>query len=101
MKPLVERLRKRRNLEPSHVDAPKNAVEVPDIDCQEAADEIDRLRRDCAEFYQVIGTMSEHCPDPDDPAIIKALDNASNAASGAPRQHDDLLPFILPEPKRV
>ncbi len=62
--------------------------------------EIKRLRRDCAELYQVLGTMSEHCPDPEDPAIVKALDNASAAANADPRPHDDLLPFILPEPNR-
>jgi hypothetical protein len=60
---------------------------------------LSRLRRDCAELYQVLGTMAGHCPDPDCPAIVKALDNASDAANGDPRSHDDLLPFILPEPK--
>jgi hypothetical protein len=59
--------------------------------------EIKRLRRDCSELYQVIGTMAEHCPDAGNPAIIKALDNASAAAAGTPRPHDDLLPFVLPE----
>lgn len=58
--------------------------------------EVERLRRDCAELYQVIGTMADHCPDPEDAAIIKALDNASDAAQGQPRRHSDLLPFILP-----
>ena len=67
----------------------------------EAADEIERLRRDCAELYQVIGNMAEHCPDPEDPAIIKALDNASDAANADPRRHDDLLPFILPAPLHI
>ena len=61
-------------------------------------DEVERLRRDCSELYQVIGTMAEHCPNPTDPAIVKALDNASAASAGKPRRHDDLLPFILPEP---
>lgn len=65
---------------------------------KEEAGEVERLRRDCAELYQVIGTMAEHCPDPEDPAIIKALDNASDAADGDPRRHDDLLPFILVRP---
>lgn len=63
-----------------------------------APSEVERLRRDCAELYQVIGTMAEHCQDPEDPAIIKALDNASDAANGDPRRHDDLLPFVLPAP---
>lgn len=58
-----------------------------------------RLRQVCADLYQVIGTMSEHCPDPADPAIIKALDNASDAANGDPVRHNDLLPFVLAEPK--
>jgi hypothetical protein len=61
--------------------------------------EVERLRRDCAELYQVIGTMALHCPNTEDPAIIKALDNASDAAAGDPRRHDDLLPFVLPEPR--
>lgn len=65
---------------------------------QELKAENERLRRDCAELYQVIGTMAGHCPDPCDQGIIKALDNASAAAAGEPRRHDDLLPFILPEP---
>lgn len=64
---------------------------------QDLEAQIERLRRDCAELYQVIGTMAEHCPDPSDPAIVKALDNASDAAGGAPRRHDDLLPFVLPD----
>lgn len=65
-------------------------------DLRLAAKEIDRLRRDCAELYQVIGTMAEHCPDPSAAVIVKALDNASDAANGDPRRHDDLLPFVLP-----
>lgn len=55
--------------------------------------EIERLRRDCAELYQVIGVMADYCPD--DPAVVKALDNASAAAAGLSRPHDDLLPFTL------
>ena len=70
----------------------------PDV-MKAAIAEIKRLRRDCAELYQVIGTMAEHCPDPEDRDIVKALDNASDAAAGAPRRHDDLLPFILPQPR--
>lgn len=75
-------------------DEPAKGVTVGDI--RAWYDEIERLRRDCAELYQVIGTMAEHCPDPTDPAIVKALDNASDAANGDPRRHDDLLPFVLP-----
>lgn len=44
MATLVERLRKRYRTEPSFVDAPRNAVDLPDEDCHEAANEIDWLR---------------------------------------------------------
>jgi hypothetical protein len=65
-----------------------------DADCADAAKEIERLRLDCAELYQVIGTMAEFCPDPESTAIIRALDNASSAANGRPHRYD-LLPFVL------
>jgi hypothetical protein len=56
--------------------------------------EVDRLRRDCADLYQVIGVLAESHGDLfDHPEVIKALDNASAAANGDPRPHDDLLPF--------
>lgn len=58
--------------------------------------EINRLRHDCAEFYQVIGCLSEPHDDVfNQPSVVKALDNASAAANGNPRPHSDLLPFIL------
>lgn len=57
--------------------------------------QLTELKRDCSELYQVIGTMAESCVDPEAAPIIKALDNASAAANGYPRPHDDLLPFIL------
>lgn len=63
-------------------------------DAASPASEVERLREDCAELYQVIGVMADYCPD--DQAIVKALDNASAAANGLPRKHHDLLPFILP-----
>jgi hypothetical protein len=65
-------------------------------DIREMVGEIERLRRDCAELYQVIGSMAEHCPESDNQSIIKALDNAYAASIGEPRVHDDLLPFVLP-----
>lgn len=71
-------------------------------DCQQRLlnAEIKRLRRDCAELYQVIGTMAEQCSDPEARPIIKALDNASAAANGDARPHTDLLPFILEQKVR-
>lgn len=56
--------------------------------------EVARLRRDCAEAYQVVGYM-ETCREDtytrED--TTKALDNLSAAASDKPRPHDDLLPW--------
>ena len=72
---------------------PENRDIICEMNAQRA--EIERLRRDCAELYQVIGTMAESCIDPDAGPIIKALDNASAAENGDPRPHDDLLPFII------
>ena len=54
--------------------------------------EIARLRRDCAEMYQVIGVLANGRP------VLKVLNNALAAANGQPRPHDDLLPFTLPAP---
>lgn len=66
------------------------------INVGEMQAEIWRLRLDCSELYQVIGTLSEpHGAMFDDPQVTKALDNASAAANGDPRPHDDLLPFTL------
>ena len=55
--------------------------------------EIARLRRDCAEMYQVIGVLANGRP------VLKVLNNALAAANGQPRPHDDLLPFTLPAPQ--
>lgn len=53
---------------------------------------IERLRRECSEAYQVIGTI-----DIDDvekeKAIAKVLDNLSAAASGEDRPHESVIPF--------
>ena len=67
----------------------------------EAADEIDRLRRDCAEAYQVIGALADAAGlfDSDSKNVCMVLDNLMAAAQGEPRPHNDPLPFILPEPE--
>ena len=88
---LIHRLRQHDGYMGYLVDEAADAIE-------QLASEVEHLQRDCSELHQVIGTMAEHCPNPNDPAIIKALDNANDAANGGPRRHDDLLPFILPEP---
>ena len=54
--------------------------------------DINRLRRDCAEAYQVIGAMAviakyNHRD------IARVLDNLSAAANDEPRPHEDLLPW--------
>jgi hypothetical protein len=66
------------------------ASPVPSAPSQNA--EITRLRRDCAELYQVLGVLTEHGD------LTKALDNALAAAQGRPRPHDDLLPFTVSAP---
>lgn len=50
---------------------------------------IDQLQRIIAECYQVIGVLADECDRSDDPAVIKALDNASQSEL----IHDDVLPF--------
>lgn len=71
-----------------------NVVDFVMNDPFNAADEITRLRRDCAELYQVIGVLTEpHGDLSGDAQCVKALDNASAAADGEKRPHDDLLPF--------
>lgn len=56
--------------------------------------EIDRLRADCAEAYQVVGAgmLGEPC-EYTQADVERALDNLSAAANGAPRPHADLLPW--------
>lgn len=62
--------------------------------------EIDRLRRDCAEAYQVMGSvLLNPVYDPvryTEEDAVRALDNLWAAASGAPRPHEDLLPWPAP-----
>ena len=56
--------------------------------------EIKRLRRDCAEAYQVIGAgmLGEPCAYTQDD-VERALDNLLAASEGHQRPHDDLLPW--------
>lgn len=56
--------------------------------------EVERLRRDCAEAYQVVGAgmLGEPCSYTQ-ADVERALDNLSAAANGEPRPHDDLLPW--------
>ena len=61
--------------------------------------ELERLRRDCAEAYQVLGAIStQPCPHTARD-VERALDNLCAAAEGKPRPHDDLLPW--PKPAQV
>lgn len=55
--------------------------------------EIERLRRDCAEAYRVIGVLAAEAGVTGHPDVIKALDNLHATAEGKPRPHDDLLPW--------
>lgn len=60
--------------------------------------EIERLRRDCAEAYQVVGAGMWGKPcDYFQWDVERALDNLLAAAEGKPRPHDDLLPWPKPE----
>lgn len=69
-------------------------VEPADVPAQDMATEITRLRRDCAEAYQVIGAamLGEPCAYAEHD-VTRTLDNLSAAAAGLPRPHDDLLPW--------
>ncbi len=57
-------------------------------------EEVERLRRDCAEAYQVVGAgmLGEPCSYTQ-ADVGRALDNLSAAANCEPRPHDDLLPW--------
>jgi hypothetical protein len=57
--------------------------------------EIERLRSDCAEAYQVVGALAGYAGVFEHPGVIQALDNLSAAADGKPRPHAELLPFDL------
>lgn len=65
-------------------------------DLEAMADKIRRLRRDCAEAYQVMGAgfcigAAYRAAD-----VERALDNLNAAAQDKPRPHDDLLPWPKP-----
>ena len=56
-----------------------------------AAIEIERLREDCAQFYQAVGATTmkwNEWPD-----VQRLLDNISAAMDGRPREHEELLPW--------
>ena len=59
--------------------------------------EVERLRRDCAEAYQVIGALACRAGLLHHPAVGKALENLDAATRGDPRPHADLLPIFLPD----
>ena len=59
--------------------------------------EVERLRRDCAEAYQVIGALALRSGLLHYPAVEKALENLDAATRGDPRPHADLLPIFLPD----
>jgi hypothetical protein len=55
--------------------------------------EVERLRRDCSEAYQVLGKIAARAGMFKHPDVERALDNLSAAMVGEPRPHDDLLPW--------
>lgn len=59
--------------------------------------EVERLRRECAEAYQVVGALAERAGLLRYPAVEKALENLDAATRGDPRPHADLLPIFLPD----
>lgn len=58
-----------------------------------AVNEIERLRQDCAEAYQVLGNLAHIAGLFDTPDVVRALDNIYAASVGEPRPHADLLPW--------
>ena len=59
--------------------------------------EVERLRHDCAEAYQVIGALADRAGLLHHLAVGKALENLDAATRGDPRPHADLLPVLLPD----
>lgn len=59
--------------------------------------EVERLRHDCAEAYQVIGAVAERAGLLQYPAVVRALENLNAATRGDPQPHADLLPIFLPD----
>ncbi|WP_146208731.1 hypothetical protein [Azospirillum sp. TSO22-1] len=79
------------------------AAETPDDETAPAdtlwwalGEEIERLRRECAEAYQVIGALAATVGASGMPDLVKVLDNLAAASNGKPRQHSDVLPFVVP-----
>jgi hypothetical protein len=63
----------------------------------EMASEIDRLRHDCAQAYQIIGVLAARAGLFEHHNVVRALDNFTAASGGCQRPYDDLLPFDLDE----
>lgn len=57
------------------------------MNCKERIRELEAV---CGELYQVIAVLAYNEELFNDPQVIKALDNASDAAM----THDDVLPFM-------
>lgn len=60
---------------------------------QTTAGEVERLREDCAEAYQVVGALSSMCGLFGTGEVEKVLDNLHAATCGEPRPHATVLPF--------
>jgi hypothetical protein len=78
-------------------EAPGNETAPEDTLWWALAEEIVRLQQECAEAYQVIGAFAAAADVNGGPNLIKVLDNLAAAANGKPRQHPDVLPFIVPD----
>lgn len=61
--------------------------------------EVDRLRQECTEAYQIIGEMAGAAGIFSRPDVIRILDNLSAAAEGKPRPHANVLPFAVDRDK--
>lgn len=60
--------------------------------------EVERLRQDCSEAYQVVGVLATRQLDPGfgpiaEEEFVRVLDNLSAAVDGRPRPHEELLPW--------
>lgn len=59
--------------------------------------EIQPLRQDCADAYQVVGALGAAAGILGSDQLAKALDNLAAASRGEARPHDKLLPFTVPD----
>jgi hypothetical protein len=57
--------------------------------------EIERLRGECAEAYQIVGALADVAGAFETDAVVRILDNLMAAAVGTPRKHEDVLPFVI------